>query len=71
MSSLPGSQHIVAALPGGAMKRVETRKCAHGMQEVMNPGQVRLLSQTFNENVIQMERRRGREQLHKGAFKQN
>lgn len=55
-SSLPGSQHIVAALPGGATERVETRKCAHGRQEVMNPGQERLLRKTFNEDVIQMGR---------------
>lgn len=54
MSSLPGSQHIVPALHGGATERTETPKCAHRRGEVMNPDPARLRSKTCNENVIQL-----------------
>jgi hypothetical protein len=56
-SSLPGSQHIVEALLGGAREREKIRdpKVFLG-QEVMNPGQARVGSQTFNEKVIHPEK---------------
>lgn len=44
----------MAAVPGGAVEPVETRKCAHGRRRGMDRGQARLLSKNFNENVIQL-----------------
>lgn len=59
----------MAALPGGATERVETRKSVHEGREVMNPGQARLLCKTLNEKGIQMGRRDG-QLLHNGTAKQ-